>query len=164
MNLSAGHYEIMRGGDSRIRVAWRTRTADQLSDAKVRLSVTGKEADLTTSGPGRDSNFRVEIELPGRTDLTLRMTAGDLSVAGIVGHTDVSLRAGDLTIEVPDPSKYRHVRASVTAGDLSAKAFGFSTGGLFRKFTHEGPGDFDLRVSLWAGDLKLEQGTSVAAR
>jgi len=154
LDLSAGDYRISRGEDRRIRVMWHARTAEQMEQARVRLEVHGTEAEVTTWGPRRDnSRFRVEVELPGRSDLHLRMSAGDLVIAGIEGHKDVRLRAGDLTIEVPQPAQYGRVNASVTAGDISAEPFGVSTGGLFRSFSHTGPGRYELRARLWAGDL-----------
>jgi hypothetical protein len=94
--------------------------------------------------------------LPAHTDLDLRMTAGDLTIAGIEGNKDVRLRAGNLTIEVADAAQYGTVSASVTAGDLSASPFGVSKGGLFRSFTHAGRGRYDLKARLWAGDLRLK--------
>jgi hypothetical protein len=157
LNLAAGDYRITGTKSNRIRVVWHTRTAAQLIDSRVKVTVRGSEAEILTSRP-RDlgnSAFRVEVELPQRTDLHLRMTAGDLSIAGLEGNKDVLLRAGDLNIEVPEPERYRRVRASVTAGDLSARPFGFSTGGLFRSFQHEGAGRFELRARLWAGDLRI---------
>lgn len=155
LNLSAGDCELMRGADNRIRVVWSTRTDEQLADAKVRVNVRHDEATVRTSGPG--NGFRVQIELPRRTDLYLRMTAGDLTISGIEGNKDVALRAGDLVIDVDDPAKYGQVNASLWAGDISARPFGFSTGGLFRSFSHRGKGPFELRARLWAGDLRLRQ-------
>jgi hypothetical protein len=157
LDLSAGDYRLMRGDDNTIRVAWETRDVESLNATRVNVTVRGKDAAIRTSGARRFGNnhFRVEIELPRRSDLQLRMTAGDLSIAGIEGHKDVFLRAGDLTIEVADPAQYKQVNASVTAGDISARPFGFSTGGLFRSFASTGPGRYQLRARLWAGDLKL---------
>jgi hypothetical protein len=157
LNLSAGDYRLSRGVDDRIHVAWQTRDVESLNQSRVDVTVRGKEAAIHTSRPRRFGNnhFRVDIELPRRTDLLLRMTAGDLTISGIEGHKDVLLRAGDLTIEVADPEQYKLVNASVTAGDISARPFGFSTGGLFRNFAHSGPGRYQLRARLWAGDLKL---------
>jgi len=154
LDLSAGDYQLRRGDDRGIRVVWKTRTREQMAETRVRVEVRGTEAAIRTDGPDKD--FHVEIELPRRSDLFLRMSAGDLSIAGIEGNKDVRLRAGDLHIEVADPAQYGHVQASVTAGDISAEPFGISTGGLFRSFKHEGGGRFELRARLWAGDLTLK--------
>ena len=153
LDLSAGDHRIIKGADDRVRVSWHTRTAEQMEEARVRARVKGNEAVVRTWGPGK--GFRVDVELPGRSDLHLRMTAGNLSIAGIEGHKDVRLRAGNLDIEVHDPTQYGRVDASVTAGDLLARTFGVSTGGLFRSFSRSGTGRFKLRARLWAGNLQL---------
>lgn len=153
LDLSAGDYDIRRGTNNVLRIVWHTRTAEQLEHVRVRADVNGEAANIVTDGP--DNHFRVVIELPQRTDLFLRMSAGDLSIEGVEGNKDVRLRAGDLRIDVGDGTSYSHVDAAVTAGDLSARPFGFSTGGLWRSFNHEGSGRFRLRARLWAGDLRL---------
>lgn len=162
LDLSAGEYRIRRGEERRIRVRWRTRTAAELDDVRVRTEVRGTEARVRTSGPR--NHFHVEIELPGRSDLFLRMTAGDLSITGIEGNKDVRLLAGNLSIEVPDASAYGRVLASVTAGDLRAHPFGVTTGGLFRSFTRNGRGRFELRARLWAGDLRITPASHAEVR
>ncbi len=96
---------------------------------RVRADVNDDAASIVTDGPG--NHFRVLIELPQHTDLFLRMSAGDLSIEGVDGNKDVRLRAGDLRIDVGDGTSYSHVDVAVTAGDLSARPFGFSTGGLW---------------------------------
>jgi len=157
LELSAGDYRVSRSVDDRIRVTCFASTQQQVDDTRVDVEVRGREAEVAVDGPDRrdGSHFRVAIELPRLTDLHLRMTAGDLAIVGIEGNKDVRLFAGDLTIEVDEPSKYRRVDASVTAGDIAARPFNFSTGGLFRKFARSGPGRYELRARLWAGDLKL---------
>ncbi len=153
LDLSAGEYRVRKGDDNRVRLVWHTRTPGQMDEVRVRADVRGSEASIWTSGPRR--SFRVEIELPGRSDLFVRMTAGALRIAGIEGNKDVRLRAGELHVEVADADRYGHVDASVTAGDLFARMFGVSTGGLWRSFRHEGRGPYTLRARLWAGDLRL---------
>jgi hypothetical protein len=153
LDLSAGDYVIEGTTADRVRVTWHTQTADDARDVKVNARVRGSEATITTDGPG--NHFRVAIEVPRRSDLYLRMSAGDLDIIGIEGNKDVRLRAGDLSIEVGDPESYGQVTASVTAGDISASPFGVNTGGLFRSFSREGKGRFNLRAKLWAGDLRL---------
>jgi hypothetical protein len=94
--------------------------------------------------------------VPKRSDLVVRTTAGDLDLVGVRGHKDVSMKAGDLTIEIGDPGEYSRAEASVKAGDIDARAFGVHKGGLFRSFKRENSaGKYRLRASLWAGDIKL---------
>jgi hypothetical protein len=153
LDLSAGDYVVEATTADRVRVTWHTKTAEEAREVKVDADVRGSEANVTTDGP--DNHFRVEIEVPQRSDLYLRMTAGDLEIVGIQGDKDIRLRAGDLSIDVGDPATYKLVTGSVTAGDIDASPFGVSKGGLFRSFTHEGKGRFNLRATLWAGDMRL---------
>jgi hypothetical protein len=91
------------------------------------------------------------------TNLRIRASAGDLNLSGVTGNKDVGLRAGDLTIAVGRAEDYRHVEASVMAGDLRASAFGVSKDGLFRSFSQDNPaGRYRLHAELLAGDLTLE--------
>lgn len=152
MDLRAGGYTIQAGRDDRIVVRWDVPSGDE-HEVRVDVAVRGAEATVTSTGPS--NNFRVNIELPARSDLTVRLTAGDLRIRGIQGSKDVHQWAGEIDIEVGRPEDYRSVEAGVTAGDLSARPFEVSKGGLFRSFRWHGPGKYDLKVSLTAGDLKL---------
>jgi hypothetical protein len=153
LTLSAGTYRVEGSPDRMIRARWRTRSASDLERVRARLDVTGNEAVFRLSGAG--NNFGADITLPERCDLVLTLTAGDLTVRRIEGSKDIDLWAGDVTIEVGDSARYRRVDASVRAGDITAEPFRISKGGLFRSFEYAGKGPYDLRVRLFAGDLKL---------
>jgi hypothetical protein len=124
------------------------------SAVKVRLAAAGKTAEVSVNG-GPRNNFHVEIQVPKKSDLYLRIGAGDVDVLGITGDKDIEMGAGDLTVEVGDPSAYGRVDASVTTGDLNASAFDVSKGGLFRSFHKQGDGPYRLHVHLGAGQLTL---------
>jgi hypothetical protein len=47
------------------------------------------------------------------------------------------------------------VSASVTAGGLTAAPWHADTGGLWRSFTANGDGEFDLHARLLAGQLTI---------
>lgn len=64
-------------------------------------------------------------------------------------------RAGDLNIDVGRTSDYGKLEASVKAGDINARPFNVSKGGLFRSFSWQGRGRYTLHASLLAGDLTL---------
>jgi hypothetical protein len=153
MNLSAGGYRIEGTPDNEIRIRWATRDPDDMSSVRAKLDVNGREATLRLDGPS--NNFQGQIEVPERTDMVLRLSAGDLDVRRIEGNKDIDVWAGDLTIQVGDANRYRRVTASVRAGDLTASPFKVSKGGLFRSFEWDGKGPYELRVKLMAGDLKL---------
>ena len=153
MKLSAGEYRIEGTPDDAIRVRWRTRNPQDLKRTKVAVTVDGASATIQTHGPGE--HFQVTIELPERTDIVLRLSAGDLQIRRIEGHKDVDVWAGDLTIEIGESDAYRRIDASVRAGELSISPLRINKGGLFRSVKADGTGKYDLRVKLFAGDLKL---------
>ena len=153
MNLSAGEYRISGAKDHRIHVLWKVRNAADLPRVRVQADVKGSEATVATDGV-RDG-FEVEIQVPARSGLRVRLTAGDLTVEGIEGNKDIESHAGDLTIDVGRAEDYSRVDAALWAGDLEAPAFNVSKGGLFRSFDWKGNGVYTLHAHLKAGDLRL---------
>jgi hypothetical protein len=154
MKLSAGGYTISESKDSKIHLHWSTRDAWAMKQVKVGAEVKGSDAIITTDSPD-NQDFRVEIQIPRQSDLRVRFTAGDIDIKGIEGSKDIAGYAGDLTVDVGDPTQYKEVHASVTTGDLDAGPFHVSKGGLFRSFDQKGSGQYTLRVKLTAGDLRL---------
>jgi hypothetical protein len=157
MDLSAGKYRIVGASENRIRLAWRVRYADDLRDVKARAVVRGSEATITTDGP--TNGFHVDIELPMRADLRIRLTAGELGLEGVEGSKDISLHAGELDIDVGNPEDYHRVEASVWAGELHAEPFGRSKEGLFRSFDWNGKGKYRLNAHLKAGEMRFRSVT-----
>jgi hypothetical protein len=153
MDLSAGEYRISGSPDSQIRLDWSVRDASQLSNVTARAEVKGSDATIVTDGPS--NHFKVNIQVPARSDLYVRLTAGDLRVEQIEGNKDVELYAGDVRIDVGRAEDYHSVDASVWAGDLNATAFQIRKEGLFRSFDWKGKGPYRLHVHLKAGDVRL---------
>lgn len=161
MDLSAGQYVIRGTEEPKIRLECTTREAADLERVRVNVGVNGKTARIDTDGPS--DHFRCEVDVPKRADLTIRLSAGDLSIGGIEGHKDVSAWAGDLKIDVGRAADYRKVAASVTAGDLRADAFEVVKEGIFRSFSQERKGKYDLNVRLTAGKIELREDAPAAA-
>src|SRR5262245_11612814 len=153
MDLSAGEYRISASRDNRIRLDWSVRDTDQLSRVKARADVNGADATITTDGPS--NHFKVSIQVPARSDLYVRLTAGDLRVEGIEGNKDIEAHSGDLTIDVGRADDYQRVDGGVWAGDINAEPFQITKEGLFRSFDWKGHGPYKLHVHLKAGDVKL---------
>jgi hypothetical protein len=152
LDLSAGSYRIEGRPADAIVVRWATKHAGQKVDAKV--EPRGKEAFIDIDGP-RD-NFRVDIELPSVSDLELDLSAGELTIREITGSKDVSVWAGEISIDVGDSAKYRNVDASVRFGEINARPFNINKGGIFRSFKWDGQGGYNLRARLFAGELRLQ--------
>ena len=155
LDLRAGDINISGTDEPLVRVRCYARDSDSAQDVMVTFDDTGKSGRLRIKG-GSDNNVRMDIQVPRQTHLVIRTTAGDFELRGVQGHKDVSMRAGNLTIDIGDAGDYSLAEASVTAGDLQASAFGVHKGGLFRSFRRQNSaGKYHLRASLWAGDLRL---------
>jgi hypothetical protein len=154
MDLSAGAYAISGSKDNRIRIEWSVRDADQLHRVHARADVRGSEATIATDGPS-NNQLHFNIQVPGRSDLYVRMTAGEIRIEDVRGNKDVELHAGDARIDVGRAEDYNRVDASVWAGDLHAAPFNVIKGGLFRSFDWSGKGPYRLHAKLKAGDLRL---------
>jgi phage baseplate assembly protein gpV len=151
LDLSAGDYTINGTPDNTLRIRWRTRHSDDR--VRANADVRGAKAFVRVNGPRND--FHVYIDVPQRADLDLDLTAGDLKIRGIEGNKTLSMWAGDVTIEAGSADLYKRVDASVRFGDLDARPFGVSKGGIFRSFRWTGHGKYTFHASLFAGDLKL---------
>ncbi|MGH9331958.1 MAG: hypothetical protein ACRD09_16075 [Vicinamibacterales bacterium] len=151
LDLSAGSYRIEGRQADAIVVRWRTKRADQKVRAKV--ETRGKEAWISLDGPS--DNFHADIQLPARSDIDLDLSAGELTIREITGSKNVSAWAGEISIEVGDSAAYRRVDAAVRFGELDARPFNVTKGGLFRSLKWEGRGSYNLRARLFAGELKL---------
>src|SRR5262249_21143323 len=149
-----GDYHIVGRTEERVRLDWSVRDPDALAKVRARAEVRDREVKITTEGPA-NKGLRFTIEVPSRSDLYVRLTAGDVTIEDIRGNKDVELRAGDLRIDVGQAADYRNVDASLWAGDIKASAFQIFKGGLFRSFQWAGSGPYRLHAHLLAGDLHL---------
>ena len=155
MDLSAAEYVVTGGTGNHIRIDWSVRNADQLHRVHARADVRGTDARIVTDGPSNNSGLRFTIQVPERSDLYIRLTAGDIRIEDVRGNKDVELHAGDLRIDVGRAEDYHHVDASLWAGDIHAAPFHVFKGGLFRSFDWTGKGPYRLHAKLKAGDLRL---------
>jgi hypothetical protein len=153
--LRSGDFHIVGGSDNKITVRVTGRNAYRASDMRVQLEGSNNSADLTVSG-GPKNDLEVTIEVPKKTGLYVRMSAGNLALQHVTGDKDAELHAGELVIDVGDVSDYSRVDASVYSGGLEASPFGESHGGLFRSFHKEGNGRYHLHAHVGAGDLTLQ--------
>lgn len=152
MDLSAGEYRIEGTPDDRIRVNW-TVGDTRRTHVDASADIKGSDASLVVDGPSR--KFRVRIEVPQRSDVEVRMTAGDLSLRGIEGNKDIELHAGEVDLDVVRASDYKKVDATVWAGDLHARPFNVMKEGLFRSMHWQGQGKYELRAHIKAGELRM---------
>jgi hypothetical protein len=103
-----------------------------------------------------DNNLQIKIEVPRRTNLSVRMFAGQVTVEGVKGDKDIELGAGQITISTIHPGDYSSVRASVGVGQVQARAFGVDKGGFFRTLNRKyASGDYRLQAHVATGQIEL---------
>jgi len=149
LDLCSSGVDLSGTDDSVVRVSYARE-----AEVRVRLEIVGDQADLKVRGCPHN-NFQVRIEVPRSSSLYIRMLAGQLDIHNVVGDKNVELSFGQLTMDVGKPGDYAHVEASVNSGDLEARAFDVSKGGLFRSFDRSGPGKYRLHAHVGAGELDL---------
>jgi hypothetical protein len=155
LNLSSGDYTLRAGASNRVRVQWRTEDEGHEKDMKKITVVTDvfeRVVTIRTKGPTKHARFTIEI--PSRSDVHLRVRAGDVTIEGIEGNKDVRMTAGDLHIDV-QPDTLRHVHASVTFGDVNARSLGIEKDGIKNSVDWFGAGEYTLDARLFAGDVVL---------
>jgi hypothetical protein len=153
MELGAGDVEIVGSKENEVIVTYTTSKPEQAKDVRVEADMKDAWGTLKVHGP--HNNFHYTIQIPEKTNLYVRISAGDLKISGIEGNKDVESHAGDLTIALDDPKKYGEVDASVKVGDLNLPAFNVSKGGMFRSWKRSEKGEYQLHAHLGAGDLTV---------
>jgi hypothetical protein len=153
LNLSSADYTVRAGASDRVRVQWHADDPEDEKDMRkiqVVSDVFERVATIRTKGP--TSHARFTIEVPPRSDVHLRVRAGDIRIEGIEGNKDVRMTAGDLYIDVR-PDSLRHVHASVSIGDLNASSLGIEKDGFKNSLDWFGDGQYTLDARLFAGDV-----------
>ena len=154
LHLEAGGYTIVATDSDTIVVTCEHRSQDKLKQVRVAIRPAGTTADVYIRNTP-NNNFTATIEIPKRSNLRVRLTAGEVTVGPIEGDKDIELNAGSMVVDIPRPQDYGLREASVTAGSISAPAFDENRDGLFRSFRQHGPGKYSLRVHVIAGEITL---------
>jgi len=155
LRLSSGDYTIRAGRSDRIAVRWEPEKhsdASKMKNVSVVIETSNSTATIRTDGPTK--NARITIEVPAKSNLDLKVFAGDVRVQNIEGDKEIKMSFGDLQIDA-NPAAYSRVSASVKVGDLNAGRFHVSKDGFGPGFEWQGGGAYRLHARLFAGDLTL---------
>lgn len=143
-----------------LHVTCTTASDETAADYSVHFSPTPGGGKLSIDGPHLhhgNNNLEIKIEVPRRTSLRIRMFAGQVTIDGVKGDKDISLGAGQITIAPIHPEDYRSVSASVTIGEVQARAFGADKGGFFRSVKRtSATGDYRLQAHVTTGQIDLQ--------
>ena len=154
LHLDAGGYTVRSSDSDNIVVSYQAKFSEQMRRVKAEIKVGTSSADVYVRDTPH-SNFTAIVEVPRRSNLWGRLSAGEIDVEDIEGDKDVEVWAGQITLEVPHPEQYGHCDASVTAGSLDASAFNVAKGGLFRSFHQQGLGKYRLHAHVATGEIDL---------
>src|ERR1700719_2114853 len=154
LRIRPAEIHIIGSEESRIVVRVEGRQGRDSKDVQARFEKHGNSGALEINGGARNDG-NITVQVPKESNLVVRVFAGDVQVRDVVGDKDVELNFGSLRIAVGDATGYSSVKASVSSGEIDAKPFGESRGGLFRSLEKAGNGKYKLRAYVGAGRLTL---------
>lgn len=151
--------EIVGTDQQTIHVSCTANDEDNAQRVQVSFSRTSDGGKLGIEGAlvrHGNNGLQVRIEVPWKTNLRVRMLAGEVKVEEIKGDKDIELYAGQITVSSPHEWDYRSVDASVAIGEVQARVYGADKGGFFRSFTKRFPvGDYRLHAHVTTGEIDL---------
>ena len=153
IELGSGDYEIVASASDSIAVAYYEGSAEAARKVEVQIGSGHGQNHLKIVGP--KSNFHAIIEVPRKTDLRVRMSAGGLSIGDVEGNKDIEVLAGNLELNSLRPQDYAQADFSVRIGDMYAPLFNTAKSGLWRSFKTAGPGKYRLHAHVGVGDMTL---------
>lgn len=125
----------------------------------LRFSTSADGANLAVEGTHAhhgNNNLHIRIEVPWKTNLRIRMFAGEVKVEEIKGDKDIEVGAGQITVTSLHQWDYRSVTASVVIGEVKAPVYNADTGGFFPSITRKSAeGDYRLRAHVTTGEIDL---------
>ena len=148
--------EIVGTDKAVIHVSCTARDSEEAEQIRLRFSGNQDDATLTITGSSHNGNLQVRIEVPRKTNLRVRMPAGQVKVEELVGDKDIDLYAGQITISSARPWDYRTVNLSVDIGEVRAPVYGADKGGFFRTFRKQtAVGEYGLHAHVITGEIDL---------
>jgi hypothetical protein len=157
IELSSGDYQIVASESDSIAVVYQEETSESQRKVQVQIGSGHGQNYLKIAGP--KSHFHAVIEVPRKTDLRVRMMAGDLHVGEVEGNKDIEVRAGTLELNAIRPQDYAQADFSVRIGDVNAPVFKATKSVAWRSFKAFGPGKYRLHAHVDVGDLTLRTNT-----
>lgn len=154
LRLSADDYEVVPTNDDRIIVSWDA-SKDRNGKVRVTINKSGSQATVQTNFP---RHFRkrptLTVRIPSRSNVKVRLSAGDLTIGPVEGNLEVELHVGDLRLEIRDPERFASVDVSTTIGDLNPGPFNQNPKGwLGHALKWQGTGTYQLHAHVGTGDL-----------
>jgi hypothetical protein len=154
LRIRPAEIHVIGSDEDRIVVRVAGKQGLDSKDVQARFEKHGNSGVLEING-GPRNDVTITVQVPKESNLVVRVFAGDVEIRDVVGDKDVELNFGSLRIGLGDATDYSSVKASVSSGEIDAKPFGESRGGLFRSVEKSGNGRYKLRAYVGAGRLSL---------
>src|ERR1700686_23663 len=154
LGIRPAEIHVIGSDEGRIAVREAGKQGLESKDVQARFEKHGNSGVLEITG-GPRNDVTITVQVPKESNLVLQVFAGDVEIRDVVGDKDVELNFGSLRIGVGDATGYSSVKASVSSGEIDAKPFGESRGGLFRSLEKSGNGKYKLKAYVGAGRLSL---------
>jgi len=154
LRIRPAEIHVIGSDEGRIVVRVAGKQGLDSKDVQARFEKHGNSGVLEITG-GPRNDVTITVQVPKESNLVVQVFAGDVEIRDVVGDKDVELNFGSLRIGVGDATGYSSVKASVSSGEIDAKPFGESRGGLFRSLEKSGNGKYKLKAYVGAGRLSL---------
>jgi ketosteroid isomerase-like protein len=153
LHVRYGDVHIVAGDDSHLAISYTMHSAhaDFIPKVEPHFEVKGGKAVLTLNAP-RNGSTEVDLKVPSRTDIYVRLQAGDIRLGPIAGNKDLETHAGDIEVDLVDQESYGPVDASTHAGDVVAP-FGKPHGWIGNSLSYQGTGSYRMHAHTLAGDI-----------
>lgn len=157
LHIRYGDVHIVAGDDSHLAISYTMHSshADFIPKVEPEFEVKSGKAVLTLKAP-RNGSTEVDVKVPSRTDIYLRLQAGDIRLGPIAGSKDLETRAGDIEVDLVDQTSYGPVDASTHAGDVVAP-FGKPHGWIGNSLNYQGTGSYRIHAHTLAGDITFRE-------
>lgn len=146
--------------DNRVALNYTTRSdrSDFTGKVQFRFEVRSTGAVLIVDEP-RGGTVDLDLKVPSRTDVSVRVTGGDVVIGDLEGDKEVETHGGDITLLVPQPVRYSTVKASTRVGDIQSE-LGSIKGLIGKSLSFQSNGKYHIQVHTSAGDIHVFRSSS----
>lgn len=152
--------KIVGTDEDKLRVSCTAGNLDDADSVQLRFTPSSDGGRLAIEGTRLhhgNNSLDVKIEVPRRTNLRIRMPAGEVRIEEIKGDKDIDLYAGQITILSSHEWDYRSLNASVAVGEVRAPVFDADKGGFFRSLNRRfTTGEYRLHAHVTTGQIDIE--------
>jgi hypothetical protein len=150
--------EFAASDDEMVHVTCSSSDADLAQHIHLKFSRSASDSKLVVDGGhiNNHGNLKIRVEVPRKTNLQIRMPAGEVKIEDIVGDKDVEIHAGHILIASREVWRYKKLDLSVSIGSLNAPAYGVKDGGFLHTLKQETTdGEYRLHASVGTGEIEL---------